>query len=66
MTTQTLIKTCEPENSTQTQWRGHISCPHKKKNERLRKEKRLMETLDFNRSDLHWKLVELVDEFMFS
>ena len=51
MTTQTLTKTCEPESSTQTQWRGHISCPPKKKDERLRKEKRLMDTLDFNRSD---------------
>ena len=66
MTTQTLTKTCEPESSTQTQWRGHISCPPKKKDERLRKEKRLMDTLDFNRSDLHWKLVELVDDYMFS
>ena len=33
MTTQTLTKTCEPESSTQTQWRGHISCPPKKKDE---------------------------------
>ena len=66
MTTQTLTKTCEPESSTQTQWRGHISCPPKKKDERLRKEKRLMDTLDFYRSDLHWTLVELVDDFMFS
>ena len=65
MTTQTLTKTCEPENSTQTQWRGHISCPPKKKEERLRKQKNLMQALDVNMSELHWRCVETLYDLMY-
>ena len=63
MTTQTTLETCQPESSTELSsksvWRANISCPHSSKDTNLMKEKFLLERLDTNRSNLHWKLVDI-------
>ena len=63
MTTQTTLETCQPESSTELSpksvWRANISCPHSSKETNLMKEKFLLERLDTNRSNLHWKLVDI-------
>ncbi len=65
MTTQVPLRTRELESSSKTVWRGHISCPPKKKEERLRKQKNLMQALDVNMSELHWRCVETLYDLMY-